>query len=148
MIERVFTPEIAKAIDVELSMALGEIVALFTIKETPKGAAPDNIRQKWIGVHLPIRDSLFNKFGLRDVTFDQLSQLYIENDVRVPVAAFDAVLALDDKDPAAAQWWMDSGFVRNRVHDTFGFRSNEGRIGMLEGPSSWLPSGESYEAEF
>ncbi|MDB5184203.1 MAG: hypothetical protein JWN38_11 [Candidatus Saccharibacteria bacterium] len=51
-------PELDRAIEA----AYGPVEALFTIIKTPEGAAPEAIKEQWIGIELPIRTTNVTHF--------------------------------------------------------------------------------------
>jgi hypothetical protein len=117
MSERSLPDEFSETIEREL----GPVIAHFTITSTPQGGAPEEIKEQWIGVSLPVRQRLLETQSVH--FFDILTAEFKENLEAVPVYGFDAVAALrvygrDD----AADFWADNGFeFANLI-----FRAQEG----------------------
>lgn len=130
MIERLFTDEDIQKNNELIASQLGEIVATFTIQQVPLGRAPNEVKEAWVGVSLPIRSDNLPSGILpgRQVVFDEITRQYSEIDSPVRVYGLDAVMSLDNAGKSeAAQYWVDTGFV----FATLVFRANEGELSPL-----------------
>jgi hypothetical protein len=67
--------------------SIAPVRGIFNITSTPPGFAPEEIREQWVGIALPIRG-------------------YINPREGVSVIAREAMELLKDKSPGAYQWWQ------------------------------------------
>lgn len=125
---QLFDPSQVAEVRAEIERQYGPIVAEFEITQKPFGAAPESIRQGWMGVVLPLRSELLEEWGGVQRYVDVQTGEVRENPEAVPVYGFDAVFALDDagkKDEAA--YWHEIGLS----YGTFIFRAHEGELRSL-----------------
>ncbi len=117
-------PEITRALD----EVYGPIQAEFTLTQTPAGAAPDYIKEQWIGIPLPVREHNLGLLALGTISFhDYLSQTEAINDEPVPIAGIEAVNALQEaKMLDAARFWTPY------AAGLFTFRAYEGDLAPLK----------------
>lgn len=95
------------------------IDATFTITEVPDGFPPENIRQEWVGVRLPVRG------------FERS----VDDMVRVSPA--DAVLSLLESGKLdAADWFIRAGIVFGGLDMTWGFKKSDGQLEPTDPVSS------------
>jgi hypothetical protein len=108
---------------------LGQIVGTFTVHTIPHGAAPETIKQQWLGVSLPVRERLLESVLGGTVYLDILSSDVKVNPQPMPVYGFDAVAALRKAGRVeAADFWADQGFE----FATMQFRCNEGDFESIQ----------------
>jgi hypothetical protein len=130
MTERLFTDEDIQRNNELIAGELGQIVASFTIQKVPQGGAPDDVKEAWLGVSLPIRSENIpdGKLPNRQVAFDEITEQYNEINSPVKIYGLDAVMALDQAGKVeAAEYWLNTGFVLA----TLVFRANEGELNPL-----------------
>lgn len=90
-----------------------QVEDLGTIRFTsvPRGGAPFEIREQWIGVEVPC---LFSHDGVPpnegDGTYDVETGLEVPDYPGYIVLQTDAIEALQRKSPEAAEYWMERGF--------------------------------------
>lgn len=97
-----------------------QIYGWFEIERTPTGDAPDEIRQDWVGVLLPLREGYqyppnqgIDVGGVVDLDARNL----FNSDELVAVDTFDAIIALREADrDNAAKWWLK--WHKERQEDT------------------------------
>ncbi len=65
---------------------IAPVIGTYTIVRTPKGNAPEAIREHWIGVSLPVR-------------------AFFESNKGIPVLAREAIELVSYKSPTAYEWW-------------------------------------------
>ena len=108
-----------------LEGAYGPVALNFLLTQTPEGAAPDHIREQWVGVQLPIRHG--NLGGLATRYVDLLSGEHKENDEPVAVVGIEGMYALREagKAEAAAFWAPYAGRL-------LVFRAHEGEFRSVD----------------
>ncbi len=83
---------------------LPEIRSWYVVRSTPLGEAPFDIRQRWIGIALPVRERAPGRAGGRGI----LSDKPVDMRSAVPVRTLDAIEALRAAgQEEAAEWWQD-----------------------------------------
>ena len=103
----------------------GPIRANFSITQTPQSAAPEYVREQWVGITLPVREKNLGELATRYL--DLLSGEYKDNDEPVSIVGLEAVSALEDSARyGAANYWQD---YRGGL---FRFRAHEGTFTLLE----------------
>ncbi|MFZ1484263.1 MAG: hypothetical protein WAS36_04605 [Candidatus Saccharimonadales bacterium] len=102
-----------------LDQLYGPVIVDFTVTEVPEGAAPLHIKEQWLGVKLPVRESNLGRLATRYL--DLLSGEFRENPYPVPIEGVEAVSALEDAGrlDASAHWTPYSDGL-------FTFRAYEG----------------------
>jgi hypothetical protein len=85
---------------------MNRAVAHLRIVGIPFGEAPEEVRQAWIGVELPLR-YWENKPGLHE-SVGVLSDQGSREDLGYLVEGRIAVYHLAVREPEAAQWWRDN----------------------------------------
>lgn len=91
-----------------------------TITEVPEGFPPENIREAWVGVQLPVRG---------------LGQLTGDGKVRIPPA--DAILSLLNAGRLdAADWFIRAGISFGPLDYTWGFNVADGTLEWTDPVSS------------
>jgi hypothetical protein len=88
-----------------LENVYGPVALNFVLTQTPQGGAPDDIKEAWIGVKLPVREGNLGGLAVRYV--DLLTGELKNNDSPVPIAGIEAVHALAEAgQEAAAEFWI------------------------------------------
>ena len=77
-------------------------MASFRIVSTPRGEAPEAVRRAWVGVVLPLSESLS---GIKVDYYGVLTGTVQPKRSVVTVPAVIALKALKEKDPQAAYWF-------------------------------------------
>ncbi|HSX48807.1 MAG TPA: hypothetical protein VLE44_00945 [Candidatus Saccharimonadales bacterium] len=73
------------------------------IVDTPPGQAPEWVRKEWIGLELPVEDvDLEGGFSIG------IKGGKPENLGGYPIRTEDAISALKEKSPKAANWWINN----------------------------------------
>lgn len=105
-----------------------EIVYWFLVSRTPRGGAPLDIREAWIGLALPVRRPRPVEapvpFVGRDVDSDARKII----DDGVPVRGDDALMMLELFDRRDALVWWQEYFSHAGLHPNLVFRTDEGRL--------------------
>ena len=117
-------PQLPEQIETALTKIYGPIAGQFTVTETPSGGAPEEIKEQWVGVSLPVRTAHIGRAALAPLTsFDSLTCRVVHNDEPVSITGIDAVHALAEagKD-AAAKFWDEYQL------GTLIFRAHEGTL--------------------
>ena len=88
------------------------IEGTFTITDIPAGYPPEEIRQEWVGVELPIRN------------MDRVSE-----DSEVEINLVDAILSLLSSGKLnGSDWFMKAGIAFSAFGPSWVFQANEGAI--------------------
>lgn len=118
------SPEITRALD----EVYGPIQAEFTLTQIPAGAAPDYIKEQWIGVPLPVRELNLGMLALGTISFhDYLSETETTNSEPIPIVGIEAVDALQQADQLeAVRFWAPY------AAGLFTFRAYEGDLASLK----------------
>lgn len=104
---------------------LGAVVAHFTLTRVPEGGAPEDIKEEWLGVPLPVRSKALEAASGTQVYFDRLTGDLVENPDAIPVQAFDAIVALRTADRThAARYWASVAPIFSELV----FRGHEGDL--------------------
>lgn len=112
----------------ELTRLYGPVLATFTLNQTPEGAAPMSIREQWVGITLPVRESALAKLAFGQIEyFDFLGFNEKSNPDPLSISGYEAVDALDEagRDDAVNFWAPHS-------EGLFTFRGYEGKLISLE----------------
>ena len=114
----------------ERARFLGDVIATFTVQQLPQGAAPQTIREQWIGVPLPVREKTLNEAAETPIYTDALTDEQVLNVEAVPVYGYDAIEALQEagRDDAAEFWHLQGFGFAELV-----FRASEGALQASEG---------------
>ena len=80
-------------------------MASFRIVSTPRGQAPEEVRREWVGLVLPLKDSLNPGEGSHERNFN-LERQQARSFVTVPVRT--ALEELAKKSQKAAQWFYEN----------------------------------------
>ncbi len=96
------------------------IEGTFTITTMPAGFPPEEIRQEWVGVELPVRK------------LDRVSE-----DLEVEISPADAILSLLSNGRLdGADWFIKAGIVFSAFGPSWVFQANEGSVERVETVSS------------
>jgi len=107
----------------------GPVEMEFTIKQTPKGGAPEDIKEQWIGVSLPLREANLAELieGGQTRYLDLLTNYMKDNEQPVGIVGLEAVHALREAErDEAANFWAPY------AAGLFVFRAFEGTLQKLE----------------
>lgn len=89
------------------------------ITSVPNGQAPLHIREKWIGVEIPfIEMGTPKSVGVIDGKPVKRHEAFTVNQT-------EALTALREKSPEAADWWKNMGFPIPGIHFTFNIECAE-----------------------
>ncbi|MEO6109568.1 MAG: hypothetical protein ABIP50_00975 [Candidatus Saccharimonadales bacterium] len=115
-------------IETALTEVYGPVEAAFIITQIPKGGAPEDIKEQWVGVSLPVRAAHLGQTALAPTrNFDYLTQQITENDDSVAITGIDAVHALAEAGKeSAARFWDSMQLAK------FVFRAHEGTLQPLQ----------------
>jgi hypothetical protein len=97
-------------------------VRYIRISSIPAGAAPDWVRQRWVGLELPVVLHP-QKTGLFASVRRMLTGKGGKDD-SFPVATLAAVAILEKSSPDAAQWWRDNAAPIMKPGSFFVFRKD------------------------
>lgn len=116
-----------------LEEEIGTVVAHFTLTHVPEGTAPDEIREQWLGVALPVRDKMLEKSGGEQTHSDRQTGLMSQNPDTIRVLAFDAIVALRDAQKTeAARYWARCLLS---IEAPLEFRGHQGELKNVHKPS-------------
>lgn len=93
------------------------------IIKTPFGEAPEEVRQKWVGLELPC-----DKLGDEGHFTFEVRSLKTPSDPRQNVwfvPQVEAITILECRFPEAAQWFKEAGYPIPLMHFTFGYDEAE-----------------------
>lgn len=115
-------------IEAALTEVYGPVKAEFIITQTPKGGAPEDIKEQWVGVSLPVRAAHLGQTALAPTrNFDCLTQQITKNDDPVAITGIDAVHALAEAGKeSAARFWDSMQMAK------FIFQAHEGTLQPLD----------------
>ena len=86
----------------------GLVIADFTVQQVPRGFAPEDIREQWVGVRLPVRlwAVMWHMKTAYPAFIDGPTGSLIQNEQPIPVVTEDAQAVLDaaGKKDAASFW--------------------------------------------
>lgn len=79
------------------------------IVSVPPGQAPEEVREKWVGVIIPLPEQVTGGFqmGVQGGTSD--------NTVGYQVSTEEALRLLYEKSPAAVQWFLENAVLGTRL---------------------------------
>jgi hypothetical protein len=77
----------------------------FRIVSIPRGQAPEEVRQEWVGVVLPLKDTYNPGEGAHERNFDLVKR---QDRSFVTVSVRDALAELEKKSFQAASWFYDN----------------------------------------
>ncbi len=128
----------------------GEIRSWFVIRNQPFGAAPDEIKDQWIGVPLPLRYDRSQEAPITTMTADVNEVgpigLYVVPDA-IEVRTIDAIKALKLFDRSeAAKWWDDWSINRHGGYFSLTFQAREGDLVPPDYLRMLLPGIESFDS--
>jgi hypothetical protein len=120
-------PKLPNEVLAALDNTYGPVALTFTVTQVPVGAAPDFIKERWVGVTLPVRARNLGVAATR--YFDLQSGTHVLNEEPVSVAGVEAVQALHDAgERKAATYWAMFGVEL----DVLTFRASEGEFHELD----------------
>ena len=120
-------------------------MAYLKITSTPPGEAPDWVREKWVGLSLPLADEeeaahTFETFGVLSYPKSRIGYYWgrlrgtVRKETGYIVYSAAAIEVLDQSSPDAATWWRSNVPWVELQGATFVFQEGCGHVDTLGAP--------------